>query len=373
MENNTTPIVDAIGELHFEGNIIPHSWYQHIKLPSGKADMNAIILLSDVIYWYRPTIKRDETTGAVVSINRKFKADMLQKQYEPWGELFGLTKRQTKDAVSRLVKAQLLKRVFRTVTPPGNGIPLANVMFIEPIIENVKTITFETRMIIDNKRGSNVKTSDGRRFNVAPTTLDSDTYTENTTENTTESNLSSINASRPPNFLNIFSEYKKLREDDNGDKRKLAGCVKELLEILDIKATFPMVQKARRIGDEKLSAILWRMYGMHIEGKFDEDGSSPEKYLFGSINNQQSNQPQPNRQQPSQRQTEDFIRLLSEESKRELIDKYKPLWQQLEAGENVPLTPQRKASLQEDAEKRGVTVDRLQKYLTQLFRSAQDG
>jgi hypothetical protein len=150
MQKNTTPTVDAIGELRFEGNIIPHSWYCHIKLPSGKVDLNAIILLSDVIYWYRPTIKRDESTGAVISINRRFKADMLQKQYETWGNLFGLTKRQTKDAVNRLVKGKLLKRVFRKIMPE-NSVPLANVMFIEPIVENIKAITCETSMVLERE------------------------------------------------------------------------------------------------------------------------------------------------------------------------------------------------------------------------------
>ena len=43
-----------IGKIHFEGNIIPHPWYQHITLSSGKPDLPAIIILAEIVYWYRP-------------------------------------------------------------------------------------------------------------------------------------------------------------------------------------------------------------------------------------------------------------------------------------------------------------------------------
>ncbi|MBK8537864.1 MAG: hypothetical protein IPL59_23795 [Candidatus Competibacteraceae bacterium] len=36
-----------IGQMHFEGNIIPHPWYQWITLESGKPDLSAIILLAE--------------------------------------------------------------------------------------------------------------------------------------------------------------------------------------------------------------------------------------------------------------------------------------------------------------------------------------
>ena len=53
MEKDTTSTVDAIGKMNFQGHTIPHSWYDCIKLPSGKTDMVAIALLSDIVYWYR--------------------------------------------------------------------------------------------------------------------------------------------------------------------------------------------------------------------------------------------------------------------------------------------------------------------------------
>ena len=58
MNNQSTPIVDSIGQMNFEGNITPLEWYKHIKFANGKADTIAITILSDIVYWYRPTFER---------------------------------------------------------------------------------------------------------------------------------------------------------------------------------------------------------------------------------------------------------------------------------------------------------------------------
>ena len=63
MDSKTTPTVDAIGQMHFTGNVIDHHWYKSITLPDGKADLIAINILAEIVYWYRPRILRDETTG----------------------------------------------------------------------------------------------------------------------------------------------------------------------------------------------------------------------------------------------------------------------------------------------------------------------
>jgi len=60
--SNLTPEVEAVGQMHFEGNIIPHRWYQNIThtTPGGhtKPHLEAILILSDVVYWYRPVVRR---------------------------------------------------------------------------------------------------------------------------------------------------------------------------------------------------------------------------------------------------------------------------------------------------------------------------
>ncbi len=53
-------IVDAVGKLAFIGDIIPHTWYKTILRDNGKPYLNAIIILADITYWYRPSEVREE-------------------------------------------------------------------------------------------------------------------------------------------------------------------------------------------------------------------------------------------------------------------------------------------------------------------------
>ena len=59
------PIVDAVGKMNLTGNIIPESWYHTIINENGKTNTLAILILADIVYWYRPTEERDETTLSV--------------------------------------------------------------------------------------------------------------------------------------------------------------------------------------------------------------------------------------------------------------------------------------------------------------------
>ena len=52
--------VDQVGKINFIGNVIPHTWYKTILRENGKPNVNAIIILSDIVYWYRPKEVRDE-------------------------------------------------------------------------------------------------------------------------------------------------------------------------------------------------------------------------------------------------------------------------------------------------------------------------
>lgn len=49
-----SPIVDRMCRLQFTGNVIPAAWYRTITRDNGKPNLTAIIILSDVVYWYRP-------------------------------------------------------------------------------------------------------------------------------------------------------------------------------------------------------------------------------------------------------------------------------------------------------------------------------
>ena len=143
MKRITTAVVDQVDQLRLEGNITPHSWYKRIKTESGKTDHVAIAILADVMYWYRPTYERDESTGEIALVKKKFHADKLQKSYRAWADQFGFSKEQVKEACDRLVKAILITREFRDIHTQ-NGV-LSNVMYIEPVVENVRKITYRLK------------------------------------------------------------------------------------------------------------------------------------------------------------------------------------------------------------------------------------
>lgn len=173
-EINTTPVVDAIGQLHFEGNIIPHTWYKAIVFPNGKTDLNAIVILAEIVYWYRPTVEHDEATGRIISVRKKFRDDMLQRHYRAFADQFGLTVRQCRDAVARLIDGGFIRRELRTVeTPQGK---MGNVPYFEPVVEVIQRISYH------------VETSKGSRSNGIGLTPHGETYTKNSRIKTSAKN-----------------------------------------------------------------------------------------------------------------------------------------------------------------------------------------
>ena len=131
MENLTTgnKIVDELGKINLHGNIIPHAWYETLKMKTGKPDTVGMLLLSDFIYWYRPTYLRDEDTGQIAEVKKKFKSDLLQRSYKQLSEQFGFSEKQIREALKRLEEKGVASRVFRTVDSSMGKLP--NTMFIE--------------------------------------------------------------------------------------------------------------------------------------------------------------------------------------------------------------------------------------------------
>lgn len=122
------------------GNIIDNGWIENLKFKSGKTNVNACLVLSEIVYWYRPTLVRDETTGRVLGYKKKFKADKLQKQYEDIGERFGLTKDQVRDACVFLKKKKIITTEFRTVKN-RQGKKCPNRMYIDINYNEYKKVT----------------------------------------------------------------------------------------------------------------------------------------------------------------------------------------------------------------------------------------
>ena len=132
--------VDAMDRVRITGNVIPQSWYEEILRDNGKPYLLAIILLADIVYWYRPVEDRDESSGYVVGLRKKFKGDLLQKTYEDYATRYGESKRTIKAALDRLEELGLIKKVFRDIKFKG-GTKLFNVMYIELFPARVEEIS----------------------------------------------------------------------------------------------------------------------------------------------------------------------------------------------------------------------------------------
>lgn len=133
--------VDAMAAMHLTGNIIPQIWYKNILRENGKPDLLAIIILADICYWYRPTELRDERTGQFLGYAKKFKdKDLLQRSYAQFADMFGESKRSITDAIVRLEKLGVIRRVFRTLDI--GGMRYNNVLFIDLFPEKLYQITY---------------------------------------------------------------------------------------------------------------------------------------------------------------------------------------------------------------------------------------
>lgn len=85
-------IVEQMSKMSISGNIIPQSWYDTIVFDNGKPNLNAVVLLGDIVYWYRPVEIRDEVTGQLIGMRKKFREDLLQRSYQDISTQFGISK-----------------------------------------------------------------------------------------------------------------------------------------------------------------------------------------------------------------------------------------------------------------------------------------
>lgn len=140
-------------DFELTGNVIHTSWFQTITKTNGKADLVAINILAEIVYWYKPRELRDELTGAHLGWKNKYKEDLLQKSYASLADQFGLTERQVKTAIKTLEDLGVIKRVFRDITT--NGIKLYNVLYIKlnkDKLEGLSVINEEQRKLNKEKR-----------------------------------------------------------------------------------------------------------------------------------------------------------------------------------------------------------------------------
>lgn len=128
-----------MGRIPIQGFIICPQWGLSLKNDSGLPDLPAIVILSEIVHWTLPVLQFDENRN-VVGYGKKFKGDWLQLNYKQVSARWGLSMKQVKTAVSKLVSMGLIEREVRTVTT-GTGTTIPNVVFVRPNPEAIRQIT----------------------------------------------------------------------------------------------------------------------------------------------------------------------------------------------------------------------------------------
>ncbi len=122
-------MVDQMATIQLTGNVVPQIWYKKIVRDNGKPHLLAIIILADIVYWYRPSEIRDPGSGQFMGFKKKFAGDLLQRSYQQFSDQFGESKRSVTDAIVRLEKLGIIERVFRTINM--NGTLFNNVLYLK--------------------------------------------------------------------------------------------------------------------------------------------------------------------------------------------------------------------------------------------------
>ena len=165
-------IVDAMGSVNITGNVIPAVWYRTITKENGKPYLLAIVILADIVYWYRPSEVRDQGSGHILGWKKKFSEDILRQSYQYYADLFGESKKTVKTAMDKLEKLQVIRREFRTVSY-GDGLVCNNVMYVELKPDMLYRLTFPEEIpAVDGVDDSCAGASDDKMGGSLPTKSD---------------------------------------------------------------------------------------------------------------------------------------------------------------------------------------------------------
>ena len=259
---DTQVTIEQMHQMNFTGNVIPHIWYSKIKLLNGNPDLLGIIILAEICYWYRPTEIRDELTGKLVGVKKKFAADMLQRSLSSFEKQFGATKKRVAEALKRLEALGLIVKERRTIeTAMGR---IGNVLFLAPVVSKLREIQGYTQPCnLDTRHEvpSYPKKDEGSTKKVGATTEKSSTYTKITTEISTEKTAAESRDAQTKyaKAINNKSAAASLSEDDVSKNFK-TGCLKAMPEdnvISDVlsepqlKKVYQIVGKLKKyVGDD---------------------------------------------------------------------------------------------------------------------------
>jgi len=244
-------IVDQMTKIEIKGNIIPQAWTKTICYENGKPNWNAIMILSDVVYWYKPTEIRDETEG-FKGYKKRFKSDLLQRSYEQIMEMYKMTESQAKRGVKFLEKLGVLKRHFRDVSTQG-GLKAHNVMYLELVPIRLYELTYPSE---HESMGMGTLKSTYGNFEddtMSILKLPYDNFQVDTnTEITTKNNNTSINPSRAQmdkikSYTQIIKQNIRyeclIQKFDSRENGILNDLVSVMIEIVAIDRDVVRVEK----------------------------------------------------------------------------------------------------------------------------------
>jgi DNA-binding MarR family transcriptional regulator len=139
-----SPIVDVVAKMNITGHIIAPSWYDtilcdaHGRKSPAKPDRVTIDILSEIVFWYKPSFKRQ---GKHLKTQKRFKADLLQLDRGTLASKFKVSKRQVSRSLEKLEQLGVINRVLRTVNKGDGGGKLRNVLYIELIPEGLARVS----------------------------------------------------------------------------------------------------------------------------------------------------------------------------------------------------------------------------------------
>jgi len=108
------------GKIFKAGDVILHEWYKRFVLDDGNADVVAIIILGDVVAWYRNgTGAYGGYFGGQAPI---LDGDSLILSYEYYERKFGFKEHRARRALARLHEQNILTRGFKNIAVDGKRI-----------------------------------------------------------------------------------------------------------------------------------------------------------------------------------------------------------------------------------------------------------
>ena len=290
--------VDRMVNFPITGNIIPEGWYHTIKFKSGLTDYASIIVLADIVYWYRPKEVRNEETGELIGYKKRFNKERLQRSYPQLMKRLALTRDQAVRTVKALCDLGVITKECETIEVCGQK--MHNVLFIDLNVDKLWELTYPDSLPDPNQApppleqgtipGSNrvpppLEQGTIPDSNQVPPLPEQGTNTENTTEITTENTSeTSINhqidddekSKRYERIIKNNIAYDSWMTDaDPFTRQWIDSIITLMLEVITTK------NKTIRIGKEEKNAEvvksvfikLTREHITHVMQRIEENSS----------------------------------------------------------------------------------------------------